>query len=515
MKQSANTMTYTKRPNNILLIIDLIAIEIALFFSIVVKYFRNPGLVTVFRSCNGLYSLIFFFVAVIYVAVFFLNDLKHKPVIEQDPFEKVVTVIKNQLLVFVCFVCLLYLIRTGYWASRAVIILLFVFSVIADTAARFAYGRYLCHRMNLTSRPIRFLLFTDSERENATLSVKKLLKSGDEIVSVIDSRELLLSESNTGKGDEYDEILVFLKNGTDRETLNALKKLHYEMGIPTRWILNVNGVFASEEMIRVMKGVPSLRFSELREKCPVLGVNFTVAGLTESVRYIKNNIEKLKGKYICFGNAHTSVMAYENREYAVIQNGAAYVMPDGAPISRIQQKKGFINAGRVAGPDFMGKIFLNSIDGSLSMYFYGSTEETIEELKKNLEKNYPGLDIRGYESPPFRELTDEEDRETVSRINASGADIVWVGLGAPKQEKWMADHKGRINALMLGVGAGFDFHAGTIKRAPGWIQKIGMEWLYRLFQDPHRLLKRYVVTNIKFMWYNNISQVDGEKDRKR
>lgn len=104
-------------------------------------------------------------------------------------------------------------------------------------------------------------------------------------------------------------------------------------------------------------------------------------------------------------------------------------------------------------------------------------------------------------SPPFRELSGKEDEEDICRINESGADIVWVGLGAPKQEKWMNAHAGKINAVMMGVGAGFDFHAGTIDRAPVWVQRIGLEWLYRLFQDPGRLFKRYFVTNIKFFWY--------------
>ena len=104
-------------------------------------------------------------------------------------------------------------------------------------------------------------------------------------------------------------------------------------------------------------------------------------------------------------------------------------------------------------------------------------------------------------SPPFRALSEEEDRADVNLINGSGADIVWIGLGAPKQEKWMNAHRGEISGVMMGVGAGFDFHAGTIRRAPKWIQKIGLEWLFRLFQDPGRLFKRYFVTNGKFIWY--------------
>ena len=135
----------------------------------------------------------------------------------------------------------------------------------------------------------------------------------------------------------------------------------------------------------------------------------------------------------------------------------------------------------------------------------------MDALKASLEAKYPGIIIKGMYSPPFRELTPEEDREDIERINAAGADIVWIGLGAPKQEKWMKAHEGKIHGVMMGVGAGFDFHAGTIKRAPLWIQKIGFEWLYRLFQDPKRLISRYFITNIKFMWYLTIDYLSGKK----
>ena len=141
------------------------------------------------------------------------------------------------------------------------------------------------------------------------------------------------------------------------------------------------------------------------------------------------------------------------------------------------------------------------MDGRVSHYFYGSKPETLEMLKAELTRKYPGINIKGMYSPPFRALDSKEDEEVIRRINESGADIVWIGLGAPKQEQWMNAHKGRINGVMMGVGAGFDFHAGTIQRAPVWLQKIGLEWLYRLIRDPGRLLNRYLVTNNKFFWY--------------
>lgn len=223
--------------------------------------------------------------------------------------------------------------------------------------------------------------------------------------------------------------------------------------------------------------------------------------IDEAAIYIKNAVKELKGQYICFSNVHTTVMAHDNPDYRAIQNGSAYTFPDGSPIARQQKRLGYMNAERVSGPDFMNAMFRGTMDGKISHYFYGSTEETIEKLRKGLEKNYPGIYIKGMYSPPFRDLTPEEDAQTVQMLNDSGADIIWIGLGAPKQEKWMAAHKDKVNALMIGVGAGSNFYAGTVKRAPKWVQKAGMEWLYRLLQDPKRLWKRYFVTNIKYIWY--------------
>ncbi len=249
----------------------------------------------------------------------------------------------------------------------------------------------------------------------------------------------------------------------------------------------------------------------LKDKFELFGISYSVARTGEAVRYVIEHISELKGKYICFSNVHTTVMAREDSAYAAVLNDAAIVFPDGTPVAQLQRSHGFRRASRVAGPDFMRYMFKKTSDGRLSHYFYGSKEETLVLLEKNLKRRYPGIDIRGMYSPPFRQLSEAEDEEDIKRINESGADIVWVGLGAPKQENWMKAHEGRINAVMMGVGAGFDFHAGTIKRAPVWIQKMGLEWLFRLFQDPRRLIKRYVVTNIKFVWYLLLDRVFGRR----
>ena len=202
---------------------------------------------------------------------------------------------------------------------------------------------------------------------------------------------------------------------------------------------------------------------------------------------------------MCIRDSHTTVMAEKDAEYRKIQNSAFLALPDGSPLALVQRLRGYRSAEQVAGPDLMPALWKATEHTAYSHYFYGSTPETIEALQKNLGSRYPELKIAGMEAPPFRPLTEEEDRQTVERINASGADFVWVGLGAPKQEKWMYEHRGRIHGVMFGVGAGFDFHAGTVKRAPDWMRRHYLEWLYRLVQDPKRLWKRYVQTNGKFL----------------
>ena len=236
--------------------------------------------------------------------------------------------------------------------------------------------------------------------------------------------------------------------------------------------------------------------------CRILNVNIIVTNMEKTVQFIEENIQKLKGEYVCVSNGHTTVTAYEDLNYLNVQNSAVLAFPDGEPLSIVSRKRGFKDAQRVTGPDFMEQMFLKGNEGDgLKHFFYGGTQETLDELEKELRKKYPGLQIAGMYSPPFRPLTEEEDLEVIKMINDSKADIIWVGLGAPKQENWMYAHKGKLAGLMFGVGAGFDYHAGKLKRAPKWMQKMSLEWLVRLCQDPRRLWKRYLVTNVKFIWY--------------
>ncbi len=232
--------------------------------------------------------------------------------------------------------------------------------------------------------------------------------------------------------------------------------------------------------------------------CNILGTNIAVTNMQETVKFLEEKLEELRGSYICVSNVHTTIMAYEDEEYRVVQNSAAAALPDGKPLSSYSRKHGFPEAERVTGPDLMGEMFAR--DNGLRHYFYGGSPETIAVLEKKLKEKYPTLQIAGMVSPPYRMLSEEEDAADIAAMNDAKADIIWVGLGAPKQEKWMYRHRDKVNGVMIGVGAGFDYHAGTIRRAPMWMQKASLEWLYRLLQDPKRLFGRYMRTNFKYLW---------------
>lgn len=243
--------------------------------------------------------------------------------------------------------------------------------------------------------------------------------------------------------------------------------------------------------------------------CPILNTNIAVTDMNRTVKYLKDNLAELRGRYICVSNVHTTVMSFKDMNYRAVQNGAALALPDGKPLSVVSRRRGFKDAKRVPGPDLMLEMFKQP---GYRHYFYGSSEETLAKLKEELLKKYPDINIVGMYSPPFRPLSDEEDATDIKRINDTNPDFIWVGLGAPKQENWMAAHENRVTGVMLGVGAGFDFHAGTVKRAPKWVQELCLEWFYRLLKDPKRLFKRYLSTNASFIW-NTIRE--GHKVKKQ
>lgn len=234
--------------------------------------------------------------------------------------------------------------------------------------------------------------------------------------------------------------------------------------------------------------------------CNILGVNIAAINMAWLLKYLEENLLNIKGDYICVSNVHTTVTSFENPSYCAVQNGGLIAIPDGGPLSTVGRKRGYKNMERTTGPSLMGEVFKLSKEKGYRHYFYGSKEDTLKLLCQKLTENYPGIQIVGMYSPPFRPLTVEEDSVVIENINKTKPDFVWVGLGAPKQEKWMATHQSKIDGLMLGVGAGFDYYAENIKRAPKWMRKSNLEWVYRLMQDPKRLFKRYWSTNTKFIW---------------
>lgn len=203
--------------------------------------------------------------------------------------------------------------------------------------------------------------------------------------------------------------------------------------------------------------------------------------------------------YVIAANVHVVMTAYWNPAYCQILNEAALVTPDGMPLVIALRSLGWSQATRVYGPDLMLYCCTRAAQEKLPIYLYGGTDAMLEQLQRNLRSQFPQLPIAGAYAPPFRELTPAEEAKDIERINASGAKIVFVALGCPKQEYWMARQQDQIHSVMIGVGAAFAFHSGEVRQAPRWIMAVGLEWLYRFAVEPKRLWKRYLINNPAFI----------------
>lgn len=243
-----------------------------------------------------------------------------------------------------------------------------------------------------------------------------------------------------------------------------------------------------------------MNFPDKPQAVNIMGVNIAAVDMTCLLEYVTETADRgIRKGYLCAANVHNTVMAYENSDHREILNGAALTFPDGGPLASLGRKRGFPQMRRTAGPDLLNEILKISAAHGWRHFFYGSTPQTLARMRKNLEVNFPDVMIAGMISPPFRPLTEDEDDAVVQRINAAKANFIWVGLGAPKQEQWMAEHQGKTEGLMFGVGAAFDFLAGNVNRAPLWMREHNLEWAYRLGQEPRRLFGRYFRTNLKFI----------------
>ena len=236
-----------------------------------------------------------------------------------------------------------------------------------------------------------------------------------------------------------------------------------------------------------------------RTRLQVLGATIDVISSHTAIERISEWARRRESRTVCICNAHSVVTAAQQTAFRAAIDNADMATPDGAPVAWMLRRQGAAGQSRVSGPDLMLDYCDHAQATGQSIYLYGSAPDTLQALIAFLGRQYPTLQIAGWHSPPFRAATVTEDEDDVRRINASGAGTVWVSLGCPKQELWMDAHKGRVNAVMIGVGAAFDFHAGTIQRAPQWMQDNGLEWLHRLLSEPRRLWRRYLVTNSLFV----------------
>ncbi|WP_299794745.1 WecB/TagA/CpsF family glycosyltransferase [Ramlibacter sp.] len=199
-------------------------------------------------------------------------------------------------------------------------------------------------------------------------------------------------------------------------------------------------------------------------------------------------------------NVHSIVTATQDEVHHEALSRADMVTPDGAPVAWSLRAFTHMPQMRIDGPTLMWRLCEQAASAGTPIFLFGSTDETLAKLVARLRREWPNLRIAGTMSPPFRAMTVQEDEEIIRQINASGAKMLFVGMGCPKQEKWIDAHRGKIGCVMLGVGAAFDYHAGTIKRAPDWVRQAGMEWLFRLAAEPRRLWRRYFYTNSIFIW---------------
>jgi len=216
--------------------------------------------------------------------------------------------------------------------------------------------------------------------------------------------------------------------------------------------------------------------------------------------------------YITVNNVHTVVEGVVDSDYGEIINGSFMALPDGKPLSVVARWKGDSHMERVFGPTLFEKVLDWSQHSELNHYFFGSTPTTIEKLKNIIQTKYPDTRLAGFFSPPFRSFSPEENESYIQDMNGKHANIIWIGLGAPKQEKWMAENIHRLNnGLMIGIGAGFDYLTGDTKHAPSWMKNYSLEWVYRLIQEPKRLWKRYCVTIPIFIGYNLLELIGLKK----
>ncbi len=235
------------------------------------------------------------------------------------------------------------------------------------------------------------------------------------------------------------------------------------------------------------------------ESRSIVGMRVDATSYEDATRRVLVWAKRQESKYVCAANVHMAMETYDDSHFANIVNQAALVTPDGMPLVWGLTSLGVEGASRVYGPTLTLHVCEAAARQGVPIALYGGTSESLSDFVEFLQAKFPGIQIVCQISPPFRPLTPGEDETYTQQIVNSGAQILFVGIGCPRQEIWMHAHQGRIPAVMLGVGAAFDFYSGRVQQAPSWMQRIGMEWLFRLSREPKRLWKRYFKHNPRFV----------------
>ena len=244
------------------------------------------------------------------------------------------------------------------------------------------------------------------------------------------------------------------------------------------------------------------------DRVRVVSLTPNVLSLESAIAAIDSLVQRGDGGYVCFSTVHMVMESHDAPDFGAKVNAADLIVTDGMPLVWMQRRQGRPEAQRIRANDLMIALCDHAAKNGLTVGFYGGRQEVIDAIKARAENELTDLRIVYAFSPPFRPLTDEEDTSIVDEINAAAPDILFMGLGCPKQENWMSAHRDRLKSVMLGVGASFDFYAGNVRECPEWIGRLGLEWLFRLTQEPKRLWRRYLILNPRFMFLA-ILQITG------
>lgn len=244
-----------------------------------------------------------------------------------------------------------------------------------------------------------------------------------------------------------------------------------------------------------------------QQRIPILKTNIDPTSYTSTVSQIVTWASCAESRYVCCANVHMVMEAHDSPAFGQVVNSADLVTPDGVPLVWLMRMRGIPKQERVYGPTLMLKVLEAAEANAIPVGFVGGRVEVLARLVQRMKELFPNLKIACSISPPFSAISKEEDEKIVDLVRASGARILFLGLGCPKQEQWMYNHRDRIQAVMIGVGAAFDFHAGTLKQAPIWMQKAGLEWFFRFIHEPARLWKRYLYHNPRFVILSVLEQI--------